>query len=151
MRTKVHNVVQQEGDLLNKYVWLVGGLLLLAGLSSCKDRQSASPQLAKFQIQLENIQLSISPGQIPVETLLQLQLQSKQPLKQVTAEIVGVSMYMGRIPLRFTFDDNSGLWRSDFMLGACSDPNMIWQLRIQLTDTSGKVNQLNTEFQSSWP
>lgn len=129
---------------------LVAVLLLIAGISGCEDKKELAVAVADRQIALGDLQLSISPGDIPVETLLRLQLRSAQPLQQVSAEMTGVSMYMGKIPLRFTFDAATGLWSSDFMLGACSDPKMVWQLQLQFTDDSGKVRQLSTELQSSW-
>ncbi|WP_157605830.1 hypothetical protein [Rheinheimera sp. SA_1] len=133
---------------------VVAILLFVVGICGCEDKKEPAAEVADWQTALgdlqHSIQLSISPGQIPVERLLRLQLRSEQPLQKVSAEMTGVSMYMGRIPLRFTFDAATGLWVSDFMLGACSDPQMIWQLKLQLTDSSGNVRQLSTEVQSSW-
>lgn len=140
--------------------------LLLAGLVGCEDPSAPVSTVPDKIIVLgaargdingdvhgdvhEEVQLRISPGQIPVETLLQLHLQTTEPLQQVSAELTGVSMYMGRIPLRFSQDAATGGWISEFMLGACSDPKMTWQLQITLTDLNGQSRQLVTEFQSSW-
>jgi hypothetical protein len=135
--------------LLINYFRLVAVLLLVVGNSAC-DRQNIQSPLEKLQIVLGEAQLTISPGHIPVETLLHIQIRTEKPLRSLSAVIVGKSMYMGKIPLRFTFDDKSGTWRSDFMLGACSDPQMLWQLQMLLTDQSGNQQQLETEFQSSW-
>lgn len=129
---------------------LVAALLLIVGIVACNDQHQSAQPVADWQITVDNVQLSVSPGQIPVETLLRLQLRSPDRLQAVSAHMVGKSMYMGKIPLRFTYDAASGLWTSEFMLGACSDPQMIWQLNLQLTDQSGKVRQLATELQSSW-
>jgi hypothetical protein len=135
--------------LLINYFRLVAVLLLVVGNSAC-DRQNIQSPLEKLQIVLGEAQLTISPGHIPVETLLHIQIRTEKPLRSLSAVIVGKSMYMGKIPLRFTFDDKTGTWRSDFMLGACSDPEMLWQLQMLLTDQSGNQQQLETEFQSSW-
>jgi hypothetical protein len=135
--------------LLINYFRLVAVLLLVVGNSAC-DRQNIQSPLEKLQIVLGEAQLTISPGHIPVETLLHIQIRTEKPLRSLSAVIVGKSMYMGKIPLRFTFDDKTGTWRSDFMLGACSDPQMLWQLQMLLTDQSGNQQQLETEFQSSW-
>lgn len=129
---------------------LVAGLLLLAGVNGCIDQSNAVAKTADRVIVLEDIQLQLSPGDIPVETLLNMQLKSQSPLVQVSGELTGVSMYMGRIPLRFTLDPATGLWHADFMLGACSDPKMVWQLELTLTDKQGESRQLTTNFQSSW-
>ncbi|MBU2425383.1 MAG: hypothetical protein KKA56_00735 [Gammaproteobacteria bacterium] len=135
--------------MLINYFRLVAVLLLVVGNSAC-DRQNIQSPLEKLQIELGEAQLTISPGHIPVETLLHIQIRTEKQLSSLSAVIVGKSMYMGKIPLRFTFDDKTGTWRSDFMLGACSDPEMLWQLQMLLTDQSGNQRQLETEFQSSW-
>jgi len=129
---------------------LVAVLLLIVGIAACNGQHQSTPPVADWQITVDNVQLSVSPGQIPVETLLRLQLRSNDNLQAVSAQMVGKSMYMGKIPLHFTFDAASGFWISEFMLGACSDPQMIWQLNLQLTEHSGNVRQLATELQSSW-
>ncbi|RVU37488.1 hypothetical protein EOE67_09870 [Rheinheimera riviphila] len=140
----------KESGLLKRCFSIVAMLLFVVGIGGCEGKKEPAAAIADWQIALGDIQLTISPGQIPVETLLRLQLRSEQPLQLVSAEMTGVSMYMGKIPLRFTFDAATGLWSSDFMLGACSDPKMIWQLQLQLTDSSGTVRQLSTQLQSSW-
>jgi hypothetical protein len=128
----------------------VAVLLLFMGITACNGQHQSAPPVADWKITIDNVQLSVSPGQIPVETLLSLQLRSHNKLQAVSGQMVGKSMYMGKIPLRFTYDAASGFWVSEFMLGACSDPKMIWQLNLQLTDQSGNVRQLATELQSSW-
>jgi hypothetical protein len=133
-----------------KYFRLVAVLLLVFGTPACDSQKKQSEPLEKLQIVLGEAQLTISPGHIPVETLLHIQIRTEKPLSSVSAVILGKSMYMGKIPLRFTFDDKTGMWQSDFMLGACSDPEMLWQLQMLLTDQSGNQRQLETEFQSSW-
>lgn len=135
--------------MLKRCFVVVAMLLLIAGLCGCEGKKEAVA-VADRQIVLGDIQLTISPGQIPVETVLTMHLRSTLPLQQVSAQMTGVSMYMGKIPLRFVFDSKAGLWISEFMLGACSDPKMKWQLQLQLTDHHGNVRQLSTELQSSW-
>ncbi len=125
-------------------------LLFCFVLSGCEGQQPSTVIVPDRTILLEGVTLKISPGQIPVETLLKLHLQSEQPLQQISAELTGVSMYMGRIPLRFIQDSTTGLWQTEFMLGACADPKMIWRLTLTLTDVAGQTRQLVTEFQSSW-
>ena len=57
-------------------------LLLIAGMAGCEDPKDSSTTIAERQIVLEDIRLTISPGHIPVETLLKLQLSSEQPLQK---------------------------------------------------------------------
>jgi hypothetical protein len=133
-----------------KYFSLVAVLLLVVSISGCDRTNIQTQPDEQLQMVLGEAQLTISPRHIPVETLLHIQIRTEKPLRSLSAVIVGKSMYMGKIPLRFTFDDKTGTWRSDFMLGACSDPQMLWQLQMLLTDQSGNQQQLETEFQSSW-
>jgi hypothetical protein len=140
----------KESFLLRRCFQLVAGLLLLAGVNGCTDQSKPIAMTADRVIVLDDIQLQVSPGHIPVETLLKMQLKSQSPLVMVSAELTGVSMYMGRIPLRFIQDPATELWHADVMLGACSDPNMTWQLELILTDLQGQSRQLTTNFQSSW-
>ncbi|NRQ42501.1 hypothetical protein HRH59_07930 [Rheinheimera sp. YQF-2] len=93
------------------------------------------------------LQLQLTPGNAPVETPLQLQLTAEN-LAGVSAHISGVSMYMGQIPLRFSQQGNS--WQAEFLLGACSDPDMQWQLELELTFVNGEKRMLIQQFQSSW-
>ena len=129
---------------------LVVILLLTTCIASCDQPKKQSQSVADWQIKLQDIQLQISPGHIPVETLLTMQLKSNDQLQQVSAELTGVNMYMGRIPLQFRYNAPEARWEADFMLGACAEPKMIWQLTITLEDMQGNNRQLVTEFQSSW-
>lgn len=94
-----------------------------------------------------DIQLRLTPGNAPVETPLQLQIIAPQ-LAAVHAELTGLSMYMGRIPLRFT--QQGDVWQAEFLLGACSDQNMQWQLQLQLEFSDGKKRTIKQQFRSSW-
>lgn len=116
----------------------------------CDQPQKQSQPIDNWQVTLDDIQLQISPGNIPIETLLTMQLKSSGQLQQVSAELTGVNMYMGRIPLQFRYNAPDARWEADFMLGACAEPKMIWKLTITLIDMQGKSRQLVTEFQSSW-
>ncbi|WP_166839613.1 hypothetical protein [Rheinheimera pleomorphica] len=91
--------------------------------------------------------LQLSPASAPVETPLQLQL-SAIGLAKVSAELTGVSMYMGRVPLRFT--QQGEVWQAEFLLGACSDPKMQWQLQLELEFVDGEKRTVKQQFYSSW-
>jgi hypothetical protein len=41
-------------------------------------------------------------------------------------------------------------WQAEFLLGACSDPKMLWQVELELTLTDGKKRLLKQQFHSSW-
>ena len=136
--------------MLRRCIQFIAGLLLLSLISGCDRQLQPDRVVAERVVVLGDLQLKISPGHIPVETLLTMQLHSQQPLTQVSGELTGVSMYMGRIPLRFSRDAGTGVWQTNFMLGACSDPKMTWRLTLHLTNSQGQSEQRVTEFQSSW-
>lgn len=94
-----------------------------------------------------DIQVRLTPANAPVETPLQLQIIAPK-LLAVYGELTGVSMYMGRIPLRFT--QQGEVWQAEFLLGACSDPNMQWQLYLQLEFSDDKKRTIKQQFHSSW-
>ncbi|TRW49752.1 hypothetical protein FM042_02525 [Aliidiomarina halalkaliphila] len=70
------------------------------------------------------------------------------------SEIVGESMYMGRIPVMWEPSEQPQYQHANILLGACIDPNMLWALRIQLIDnrvnaaTDGDTLWLHLPFQS---
>ncbi|MCH8491902.1 MAG: hypothetical protein LAT53_01530 [Idiomarina sp.] len=94
--------------------------------------------------------------EMPVETPLQLtavlpQRDELNSLRIVASEITGISMYMGRIPVQWR-EIAANTWHADILLGACTDPNMIWQLTLTLADSSDTSNRISIQipFQSTW-
>ena len=54
---------------------------------------------------------------------------SKQPelkIKKISAYLEGKDMFMGKIPLFFTFLGEKNIWASDAILGSCSEEVMKW-------------------------
>lgn len=91
--------------------------------------------------------LQLTPGNAPVETPLQLQL-SAENVASISGELIGISMYMGRIPLKFS--QQQEVWQTEFLLGACSDPNMLWQLELDVQFKNGEKRKVKQQFKSSW-
>lgn len=128
-------------------------LLLFISLSACQPTTVSEPPL--LLLHTAPVELWVAPGNIPVEHPLQLTLKLQQSVKQLDAEITGISMYMGRVPLHFTRHDTLQLdwteqWQADFILGACSDPKMEWQLKLTVLYQSGEQVELIQTFSSSW-
>ncbi|GAB2914740.1 hypothetical protein [Rheinheimera gaetbuli] len=95
-----------------------------------------------------DITLTLTPGHAPVETPLTLSVMANG-LAAVTGELSGVTMYMGIVPLRFSqIAENQ--WQAEFLLGACSDPDMQWQLVLHLQNEQGIKTTLKHTLQSSW-
>lgn len=128
-------------------------LLLSFSLSACQPTAVTQPPM--LLLQTEPVALWIAPGNIPVEQPLQLTLALQHPVQRIQAELTGLSMYMGRIPLRFTRNDTlqpdwTEQWQADFLLGACSDPQMKWQLKLTVLYQTGEQVELIQTFSSSW-
>jgi len=122
-------------------------------LTGCQPKIKDSSQATLLQT--PELQLLVSPAQIPVETPLTMTLQSKEALNSVTGELRGVSMYMGRIPLQWrqaeaTANTETTVWIAEFFLGACSDPAMQWQLQLWLEYADGRRESQTVQFSSSW-
>ncbi|HEX5792287.1 MAG TPA: hypothetical protein VFY01_03355 [Rheinheimera sp.] len=119
---------------------------LLCVVTGCQPAEKA-PVSPLTLLTEPSLQLQLTPGHAPVETPLQLQL-TAAGVTEVSGELTGVSMYMGRIPLRFVQQGDS--WQADFLLGACSDPDMLWQLQLELHFADGQKRMLKQQFHSSW-
>lgn len=134
-------------------VRVVSLALLLLSLASCQPPLEDSSQASLLQTPTLN--LLVSPAQIPVETPLRMRLETRDELVKVTGELRGISMYMGRIPLQWrqaelTTASEMSVWTSEFFLGACSDPNMQWQLELWLEYADGSTVLKSVQFTSSW-
>jgi len=129
---------------------LIFSLTLFVLLQACQPAGVAAPDLAlTHQVQIAGHQLEYSPARLPVESLLTLQLTPAQPIISAKGKIEGISNYMGQIPLSFSFDASSQRWQSQFMLGACTEPQMRWRLTLELTTVTGQKIQLEDQFISS--
>lgn len=121
-------------------------LLLMCCLWGCKPPEKSPVSLLKL-LQENTVQLELSPGHAPVETPLLLQLTAADVLS-VSGELTGVSMYMGEVPLRFS--QLEGVWQAEFLLGACSDPDMLWQLQLEIRFADGQTRKFTKQFHTSW-
>lgn len=121
-------------------------LLLLLTLSACSpERVVSSNSTTVYQDGPVTVQLS--PADAPVETPLIL-IVIADDISAVSGNITGVSMYMGRIPLRFSRASEG--FAADFLLGACTDPKMLWQLELEILYRDGKKHTVKHQFHSSW-
>ncbi|WP_445426734.1 hypothetical protein [Alishewanella sp. HL-SH06] len=128
-------------------------LVFLLALTACQPNAKDSSE--QLLLQTPMLQLTLSPEHAPVETPLQLRLHSNKPLRAINAEIQGISMYMGRIPLQWrqqALEQSAEftVWQAEFFLGACSDPQMQWQLQLILDYQDGERELHQLQFTSSW-
>ena len=82
--------------------------------------------------------LSVDNPPIKAEQWINFRLEGNgQEWHVVDANIVGKEMFMGRIPVTFT-NIGKGTSTAKSLVGACTTPSMIWQLRINI-----EVNGIN--------
>lgn len=94
--------------------------------------------------------INFSPERVVVERefVIHLRVNEKQQFSIKSAKIQGVSMYMGYIPLLFK-PTGKNQWTAIAMLGSCSEPNMRWQILIELEHVDGKITTISEQFTSS--
>lgn len=83
------------------------------------------------------IDIQFAPASIPLETELDISMMSASPLSIRQAWVEGINMYMGRIPVQFESNDGMN-WHAPLFLGMCSEPDMQWQLIVEVTGNGGK-------------
>lgn len=84
-----------------------------------------------------NIDIQFAPASIPLETEVDISMKSASPINIRQAWVEGINMYMGRIPVEFESNDGMN-WHSPLYLGMCSEPEMQWQLIVEITGEGGK-------------
>lgn len=156
-----------------KYLIFYGSLIVLASpLSGCGGKHAhhdvsvfCTPEAlttahCSFSIPdtVPEITLVLRSSHVnmPFEERIELQGNFSASAEIVRSEIIGQSMYMGRIPVVWEQSTEDALhWRTQILLGACVDPHMVWALRIQVqlhnvygAQNSGRV-WLHIPFQSN--
>lgn len=129
------------GNVMKWCIRMLGGVLL-AGCGELSSQQAPSAPLVK---DLAPYQLVYSDGQFPSEQPLEVRLKTLPAGSTVQGRIEGINMTMGTIPL-FLQQDKPGEWSGQFMLGACSEPVMHWQLTLVVTDSKGQSTTLTDRF-----
>lgn len=75
----------------------------------------------------DRVQLKL-PSDIVPERLFNLSLKFEHPVARVTAYLEGVSMFMGKIPVIFNYDEQQQGYNATTILGRCNDERMKWRL-----------------------
>ena len=116
--------------------------IIEGGNSYCLNAKANCNQLKKEL----SIEILTNVEQVKPEhpfTIL-LSLSDIEQVRKVTGSLEGVSMYMGKVPLLFEFDNNSSKYRADAFVGSCSDPNMHWRVvvDVQIVDEAGELRKI---------
>lgn len=97
-----------------------------------------------------SIRLASFPNSIELEEEINLKISYPPDLTLLSAQITGVNMYMGRIPVLFDVDE-VGIAHGTFFLGSCSEPKMRWQMELILTDGQGISHMYYSHFATERP
>lgn len=131
---------------------LVALAFYLLCLVSCSEENPLHQQDA-LQLQKDTqVSVSLSPADAPVEEILSWTIELSDGWKIKQAEVTGLSMSMGTIPLLFkAIDGQPEFYKAEMVLGACSQPRMKWQLQLKLHHATQGEKLLLLPFYSSWP
>lgn len=114
------------------------GLIFMSVISindsahTSSSTQSCDITIKPCVIALEQNNLKVEFAEPPqIEKQLRLRISSDSPVAIKEVSIRGINMYMGVITV---IEDSSTHfeWEGWTLLGACSEPNMIWQLTIYI-------------------
>ncbi|ENN97740.1 MULTISPECIES: hypothetical protein [Pseudoalteromonas] len=78
------------------------------------------------------VKVWLSDKNITPETPFSIYLDLPAHLKIDNAKLESITMYMGFIPQKFTKE--ATIYKSDTMVGICSEKNMLWQLMLNLSN-----------------
>ncbi|WP_233079444.1 hypothetical protein [Rheinheimera soli] len=121
-------------------------------LTGCSEQRQAEAAAILQLHQDDQVSVSLSPAEAPVEQLLNWSVQLSEGWHIKHAEVVGVSMSMGTIPLLFkAVTGQQQQYVAEMVLGACSQPKMKWQLQLTLLHVTQGEKVLLLPFYSSWP
>lgn len=100
--------------------------------------------LCRLPFNNETVQVEVSSSPLTFETFHQLTFIVPEGYQALSAVIVGINMDMGQIPLVL---NQEGQWvSSEFAIGICAEPEMLWQIQLSLQSADGKASVLQVPF-----
>lgn len=121
-------------------------------LAACSEQKPVSQSGVLQLHQDTKVSVRLSPADAPVEEILNWTVELAAGWQIKEAEVTGLSMNMGTIPLLFkAVDGHPQLYGTEMVLGACSQPKMKWQLQLKLHHATEGEKLLLLPFYSSWP
>jgi hypothetical protein len=131
---------------------LVALAFYLLCLVSCSEENPLQQQDVLQLHKDKQVSVSLSPADAPVEEILNWTVELSDGWQIKQAEVTGLSMSMGTIPLLFkAVAEKPALYNTEMVLGACSQPRMKWQLQLTLLHATQGEKLLLLPFYSSWP
>lgn len=127
--------ITKHAALVVTFLIMVLGMLYLAARPNNSTQFcDLTHQSCKIKIAEQGFTIAFSEPP-KIEHQLSLNINSDQPFTLAKATITGINMYMGIIPV--VAESQPTLihkqWQGWTLLGACSEPNMIWQLTITVS------------------
>lgn len=142
-------IVRNTFSGLRHMLWLcvcISGLLL-----GCQKQDGTADAVIEHRQQ--GVILRYAPAPLRAERLLSVNvdLRQLQPLPERSVQHVkgvlrGINFDMGVMPL--VFQPDGALWRSEFMLGACTEPQMQWELQLVIVFDDGTERTIQDRFVS---
>jgi hypothetical protein len=135
--------------ICTKLIQLVTSLLFITLLLGCHSEETSRLNTCEKQcltMENQNLKVTVNTQYILVEQSYQLSITSDQKISSIF--ITGINMNMGKLPLiaqQIKQENGQYFYQASFLLGLCSDPQMLWQLTI---NTEHSTNQF--EFTSYW-
>lgn len=121
-------------------------------LASCSEEKPLQQHDVLQLHKDKQVSVSLSPADAPVEEILNWTIELSEGWQIKQAEVTGLSMSMGTIPLLFkAVAEKPALYSTEMVLGACSQPRMQWQLQLKLHHATQGDKLLLLPFYSSWP
>jgi hypothetical protein len=126
--------------LLMSYFWQKQQALSVDRTACTFDQGHCQIHSDKGSIRFESF-----PESMAIEEEINVKITFPNELKLKQVFITGVNMYMGKT--RVLFDEQDiGVAQGVFFLGSCSEPNMRWQMTLELEDYAGVVSRYYGNF-----
>ncbi len=121
-------------------------LLTCLALSACDKQSIDAPKISTSCVNnahcifTNKVEVWLTDSKVVPEMPFTLNLLLPLGAKVTTAQLDGVTMYMGTIPL--LFKQNNQKWVADTMVGSCSEPVMTWKMTVNYSDSDNQVHSL---------
>lgn len=125
---------------------------LLLVLLCCGQACTPQAEVAGSQrlVKKGTVELVYQQARMLTETPLELQVHTPNGWQLQKATLIGLSMDMPIMPLFFNqavgTSKQTTSWQTQFLLGACADDQMTWQLELLFKDEAGTEQRLLDEF-----
>jgi len=135
--------------IYTKMIQLITSLFIITLIGGCSGEEITRLNTCDehcLTMENDNLRVIVNTQYILVEQAYQLSITSDQKISSIY--ITGVNMNMGKLPLiaqETKYENGQYYYRAPFLLGLCSEPDMLWMLTIESEQTTSRF-----EFTSYW-